>query len=115
MAESWADQVARLESMSRDEKWDLSENDRAAIRPALGLLARPDGMPDVNGEQPATGRQCPTCGGSGRVENPPLVAVAVEGGPRCDYRIGIGMRCEMTPHGRAYPHRVTSPPITIEE
>ncbi len=38
MPESWEEQRARLEAMAKDErgaKWDLSPNDRAAIRAAL--------------------------------------------------------------------------------
>jgi hypothetical protein len=57
---------------------------------------------------------CPYCNGTGRIPPPPTRAVA--GGPRCDYVDGnYHQRCEMTPHGRAYVHRITSPPIVIEE
>ena len=40
--------------------------------------------------------------------------VAVDGGPRCDYVVGIGQQCEMTPHGPAYPHRLTALPVVID-
>lgn len=41
MSESWEDQRLRLEAMaSGNSKWDLSPNDRAAIRAALDRLKR---------------------------------------------------------------------------
>lgn len=43
MAESWADQVARLRLMALgDPKWDLSPNDQAAITAALDKLSALD-------------------------------------------------------------------------
>lgn len=58
-------------------------------------------------------RMCPTCEGTGRIGLPPLIAA--EGDPRCDYVSGTGARCELTPHERVYPHRVTSPPVVITD
>ena len=57
---------------------------------------------------------CPYCNGAGRLPHPPTRAVP--GGPRCDYvNTDYMARCEMTPHGRAYPHEMTSPPITLPD
>lgn len=58
-------------------------------------------------------RMCPTCEGTGRIGLPPLIAA--DGDPRCDYVSGTGARCELTPHERVYPHRVTSPPVVITD
>jgi hypothetical protein len=35
MAEDYPDQLARLRLMATDDKWDLSDNDRAAIKAVL--------------------------------------------------------------------------------
>jgi hypothetical protein len=57
---------------------------------------------------------CPFCSGTG--ESPPMPTAAVEGGPRCDYRTQHGQQCLLTPHhARVYPHRVDTPPITLDE
>lgn len=51
MAESWEDQKARVGLMATDGKWDLSDNDRAAVKAVLQRLdaheARAPGTPVV--------------------------------------------------------------------
>lgn len=63
-AEPWREQLDRLRLMAEnaDGDWDLSDNDRAAIRAALDRLAAP---PVGVSPQPDTRRDC-TCLGTCR-------------------------------------------------